>query len=365
MTLIGYLARTHFAEAAIEDALPEEAGALTRALVLIDDEPGAAAALKRVRDALDGMTLTVVAVSASLPSHATAARICAELAQHGGTALMAIGGAAAVGQARLAADHAARQDRRPLVIAVPVSLFDLGLARQIRPADGRPVPCGRPDCIIADPSVLERTPPRRLAAAAMAVLVHAVEAYASPGFNPPADGLALEAVRRMTGWLPTALGVKAGARARAGADGRPAGPREARRELMAAALTAGLAMEKTIGGVDALARPMEAELAGGHWPGEMRAPLLAAVADFNAQAVGERYAALARTFAGSEAEASFNRQIAGFAAAVGMPTRLRDVGIDPGRLDRFAEAAANDPASLANPRRMTATDCRQILEAAW
>ena len=52
MTLIGYLTRTHFAEAAIEDALPEEIGTVPRALVLIDDEPGSRAALDRVREAL-------------------------------------------------------------------------------------------------------------------------------------------------------------------------------------------------------------------------------------------------------------------------------------------------------------------------
>ena len=37
MTLIDYLTRTHFAEAAIEDALPEEVGTLARALMLVDN----------------------------------------------------------------------------------------------------------------------------------------------------------------------------------------------------------------------------------------------------------------------------------------------------------------------------------------
>lgn len=356
MTLIGYLARTHFAEAAIEDALPEEAGALTRALVLVDDEPGSVAALERVRAALGRLPLEVTPVGGVAPSHSLAAEIAAGLSDPGSTALVAVGGAAAVGQARLAADHAARRGRRPMVVAVPVSLFDLGLARQVRPSDGRPVPCGRPDSIIADPSVLEGAPPRRLAAAGMGALVNAAEAYASPGYNPPADGLALEAVRRMTRWLPVALDAKRG---------RAAGQREARRELMAAALTAGLAMEKVVGGVDALARPMEAECSAGRRPGEMRAAILAAVAEFNAEAVGERYAALAVAFEGSRAAPSFTREVAGFAASVGLPTRLRDVGVDPARLDQFALEAANDPAALANPRRMTATDCRQILEAAW
>ncbi|MEJ1160478.1 iron-containing alcohol dehydrogenase [Prosthecomicrobium sp. N25] len=351
MTLIGYLTRTHFAEAAIEDALPEEAGDLARALVLVDREPGVEAALDRIREALCGTRLTVVEAPPSAPSRAAVAPIARSLRGIPGGTLVAIGGAAAVGQARLVAEQAGRRGEKPLVIAVPVGLFDLGLARQVRPTDGRPMPCPRPDRIIADPTVLDRVPGRRLAASAMETLVHAMEAYASPGYNPPADGLALEAVRRMTRWLP--VGLEAG------------GQREARRELMAAALTAGLAMEKAVGGVDALACPIEAELGAGFLPGDVRAPLLAAVAEFNAQAVGDRYAALARTFAPEDRDLSFSREIGAFARTVGMPTTLREVGIDRARFDRFAEIAASDPASLANPRRMTPVDCRRILEAAW
>ena len=53
------------------------------------------------------------------------------------------------------------------------------------------------------------------------------------------------------------------------------------------------------------------------------------------------------------------------ARAIGLPTSLREMGINPARFDRFAEMAANDPGALANPRRLTPGDCRRILEAAW
>ena len=66
MTLIDYLTRTHFAEAAIEDALPEEVGSLARALVLMDNEPGSAAVCARVQESL-GQTV----ISLALPSDAT------------------------------------------------------------------------------------------------------------------------------------------------------------------------------------------------------------------------------------------------------------------------------------------------------
>ncbi len=100
------------------------------------------------------------------------------------------------------------------------------------------------------------------------------------------------------------------------------GNREALREVMAAAMTAGLALEKAVGGVDALALPIERELRAGFLPGDLHAPLLAAMADFNAQAVGDRYAALATTLASREGRVSLSTEIGAFARGLGLPTTL-------------------------------------------
>jgi alcohol dehydrogenase class IV len=134
---------------------------------------------------------------------------------------------------------------------------------------------------------------------------------------------------------------------------------------MAAALTAGLALEKAVGGVDALAHSIKIELGADIMHGDLHAPLMAAMADFNTEAVGDRYATMAETFARPTPEPHFSTTIGAFARAVGLPTSLREIGIDPARFDRFAEIAANDPGALANPRRLTPGDCRRILEAAW
>lgn len=351
MTLIGYLTRTHFAEAAIEDALPEEVGPLARALLLVDDEPGTAAVCTRVQEALDHTTISLTRTSAAASHREAISRILDAVRDIRTNTLIAVGGTAAIGQARLAAEHAARRNERLTLIAVPAGLSDFGLARRVRLGQGQPIACPRPDQVIADPTVLEGAPSRRLAASAMEVLVHAIEAYASPVYHPPADALALEATRRLTRWLPVAL----------------ASPdhREAQRELMAAALTAALALEKAVGGVDALAHSIKIELGADITHGDLHAPLMAAMADFNTEAVGDRYATMAETFARPAPEPHFSTTIGAFARAVGLPTSLREIGIDPARFDRFAEMAANDPGALANPRRLTPGDCRRILEAAW
>lgn len=351
MTLIGYLTRTQFADGAIDDALPEEASRLGKALVLIDTEPGAAEAFARVRDALPHLRLTTTTVSAGAPLRAEIARVADELKRADTATIIAIGGAGAIGQARLAADAAVRRGRLCAVIAVPVSLFDLGLGRQVRPRDGEPASCPRPDRVIADPTALAHVPPRRLAAAGMEILVHAIEAYASPTFNPPADGLALEAVRRLARWLPVAVAAPDNA--------------EARREALAGALTAGLAMEKSIGGVDAIAHPLEDALVGRAMPGELHAPVLAAFVGFNARAVGDRYGALSDTMGQGGAVTGLDNQLAAFARALGLPAALRETATDPNRFAQVAVRAADDPAAFANPRLLTPGDCERILEAAW
>jgi alcohol dehydrogenase class IV len=351
MTLIGYLTRTHFAEAAIEDALPEEVEPLSRALALVDDEPASAAVCTRVQESLGQTTISLTRVDQTTRPAIATPRILDALSQIGTSTLIAVGGAAAMGQARLAAEHALRRGERLTLIAVPAGLCDFGLARRVRVGLDQPVTCPRPDRVIADPTVLAGASSHHLAAAAMEVLVHTIEAYASPIYHPPADALALEGTRRLTRWLPVVLASPTN--------------REAQRELMAAALTAGLALEKAVGGVDALAHPIKAELGPGVLHGDLHAPLMAAMADFNTEAVGDRYAIMAETFSGKTREPRFSTEIGAFARAIGMPTSLREIGIDPSRFDRFAEMAANDPGALVNPRRLTPGDCRRILEAAW
>ncbi|MGL4243384.1 MAG: hypothetical protein ACRCTI_19905, partial [Beijerinckiaceae bacterium] len=174
---------------------------------------------------------------------------------------------------------------------------------------------------------------------------------ASPSYNPPADGLALEAVRRLIRWLPVAVATP--------------DDQEARRELLAAAMTTGLALEKAVGGVDALAHPLEADLRGTLLPGELHAPVLAACVEFNARAVGDRYAALAQAMGLDATGAPLGPQLAAFARSLGLPAALRETALDRSRFASLARIAANDPAALANPRLLTQGDCELILEAAW
>ena len=51
---------------------------------------------------------------------------------------------------------------------------------------------------------------------------------------------------------------------------------------------------------------------------------------------------------------------------LGLPTRLRDVGIKEAQLQAIAEEAAKHPVVLSNPRPIAGTaDVMEILRAAW
>jgi alcohol dehydrogenase class IV len=351
MTLIGYLAPTLFADGAIDDALPEEASRLGKALVVIDPEPGASDAMARVADALPRARLSSFHVDGVAPRKIDAGQVLAALDRAEATTIIAIGAGGAIGRARLAAAAAQRRGTTCSVIAIPVGLSDLGLGRHVRLRDGEAALCPRPHRVIADPTTLAHAPARRLAAAGMELLVHAVEAYASPSYNPPADALAVEAIRRLARWLPIVV--------------ENPGHAEARRETLAGALTAGLALEKAVGGVDSLAHPLEDALAESALPGELHTPVLAAFVGFNARAVGERYSALSPTLGLSGPSAGLDTQLTAFARNLGLPAALRETATDPGRFAGVAEQAANTPSALANPRLLTPVDCRHILEAAW
>ena len=58
--------------------------------------------------------------------------------------------------------------------------------------------------------------------------------------------------------------------------------------------------------------------------------------------------------------------VAGLIAGLGLPTRLRDVGVEPEQLDRIAEGSMHDRWVHTNPRKIDGPAViRTLLDAAW
>jgi 4-hydroxybutyrate dehydrogenase len=320
MSLIGYATRIHFADRVLEDALPEELHALgVRRPRLVADAAGQAGdAPERLTDALPpGMGLVL----------------------DGADAIVALGGPAALDAGR----RQARDAGLP-VVALPTTTASVGLG-PLQDGGTAPVPA----LILCDATLTMGAGRAATAAAGMDALIHCIEAYLGTAWNPPADGIALEGVRRAGAWLERAV-----------ADGQDI---EARREMLAAALNAGLAAQKGLGGVHALAHALEAESGLVAHHGQLHAALLPPVIAFNAPAVADRLAPLRQALR-LGARADVTAALAGLGRRIGLPDRLAAFGLDAGALDRVAARAAEDPANRTNPRHATAADYRRMLEAA-
>jgi len=337
MSLIRYVTRIHFADRALEDALPEELRArrIVAPLVVTDADTGDA--LPRLLDCLPpGCRPQVVEPDGPPPADCDGA--------------IGLGGVRALDRARSVPMIGGRAIPSLVVptlpgcvgLGPPAATPGAGPARPRRMQDW-PVP----DAVICDPALLVLAPRARLAAAGMDALVHCLEALLSTAWNPPADGMAFDGLRRAGTWLERLV-----------ADPRDG---EARCEVLAAALNGALAAQKGFGAIHALSHALEAMGAGAH--GELHAALAAPVLAFNAPAVPERMASAAEALRlpGPEGLAA---HLAGMGARLGLPVRLAHLGLTAAGIARVAAAAAEDRANRSNPRHATAADYRRMIEAA-
>lgn len=196
-----------------------------------------------------------------------------------------------------------------------------------------------PNVAILDPSLTLGLPARLTAATGMDALTHAVESYQTVMRNPLSDANALHAIRLIARWLPVAV--------QTGHD------RVARGQMLLAASMAGLAFNAAgLGLAHAMSHVIGARHHVHH--GTANAICLPHVMRFNADEFGGRQADIAAALgvapsASQEAQAqAAAAAVARLVADVGLPTRLRDVGVPESDLESCAEASLSDGAIVYN-----------------
>jgi alcohol dehydrogenase class IV len=344
MSLIAYLTRIHFADGVAEDALPVELRALgLRRPAVVTDAAGETDDLyDRIEDALPQGARPVPLRGAAAADAAVLARLAEAFAAGGCDGVIGLGGPVALGLARALA-----RDSGVPVVVLPTTTASVGIGPLPRALGNGSGPV--PDVVLCDPTLTMAQDAAETAAAGMDALTHCIEAWLGTTWNPPADGMALDGARRAAGALPRAV-----------ADGQDM---DARRELLAAALNAGLASQKGLGGVHALAHALEAEAGHGLRHGWWHAALLPPVVAFNAPAVADRFAPLAAAL-GLPAGGDVAAAVAALGARLGLPRGVAGLGLGRGAMERVAARAAEDPANLTNPRHAVAADYLRMLEAA-
>ena len=103
----------------------------------------------------------------------------------------------------------------------------------------------KPAFALLDPEITVGLPANLTAWTGCDAMVHAIEAYCVPGFHPMCDGIALEGLRLINTWLPTAV--------------EQPGNLEARGGMLAGSCLAGISFLKGLGMVHAISHMVGAE----------------------------------------------------------------------------------------------------------
>jgi len=243
------------------------------------------------------------------------------------------------------------------IIAVPTTAgtgSEVGRAALLTLRDGRKLgfisPYLIPKRAVCDPDLTLGLPAGLTAATGMDAVTHCIETYLSPRDNPPAEAIALDGLSRAVAHIERAV-----------ADGAD---RDARREMMMAALEGGLTFQKGLGAVHSLSHALGglSDLRLHH--GTLNAILLPAVLRFNRIAAERKYEALSGSVGLPE-----NQDLAGFIeelnARLGLPGRLSKVGVPRHVIPSMAALALKDHSTATNPRPLTEEDFTQLLAEAF
>ncbi len=208
-----------------------------------------------------------------------------------------------------------------------------------------------PNTAILDPEVTLTLPPTLTAGTGMDAFTHAVESLHSLQSQPIADALAADAVRRIYEYLPKAV-----------EDGSNI---DARGQMLIASCIAGLAFSNALVGiVHGIAHSVGAIAGVPH--GLANSIILPYGMEFNIDFCAERYAIAARAMgvppsgdAMRDAGAAIDKTRE-LIAAVGLPTKLSEVGVREDQLDSIADLTLGDGTVFTNPRMVCDTD--EVLE---
>ena len=374
MALIQYLTQIEFDYGALAQiqAHCQRAG-ITRALVVTDKGVRAAGVLQPVLDALGDVAVAVFDDVPSNPTEAAVRGAVAVYEKERCNGLIAVGGGSAIDCAKgvaIAATHPGPlktyatieggspkiTDAAAPLIAVPTTAgtgSEVARGAIVIVDDGRKLGFHSwslmPKAAICDPALTLGLPPMLTAATGMDAIAHCMEVFMAPAFNPPADGIALEGLRR--GWAHIERATRDGA------------DREARLNMMAASIHGAMGFQKGLGCVHSLSHSL-----GGANPklhhGTLNAVFLPAVIRFNAGAESiqkeERLARMAQAM-GLDSGTDVAQAVHDMTARLGLPTGLRAMGVTEDLFDAVIEHALLDHCHKTNPRIASPEDYRAML----
>jgi alcohol dehydrogenase class IV len=374
MALITYLTRIQFDFGAIR-LLPDELKLLNvrRPLIVTDKGVVAAGLVDRVRGAMGVAAAATYDGTPANPTEAASVEAADVYRASGADGIIAIGGGSSMDLAKAVALLATHEG--PLrqyamveggvpritpkvapVVAIPTTAgtgSEVGRGAVIVFEDHRKLALISPHLIprlaLCDPELTFGLPAGITAATGLDALAHCIETFISPLVNPPAEAIALDGGTRVIRFLERAV-----------ADGND---REARWNMMMAAMEGAMAFQKGLGAVHAMSHPLGGLPGIALHHGTLNAVVMPAVLRFNEAHVGDKYERLRQAF-GLKPNADLAKFIEELNARLGLPKNLSAMGVRPAQIPGLIEAALADHCSATNPRKLTAPDMDALFRAA-
>lgn len=376
MALINYITQVQFAFGAIELLQQEcERIGIRRPLVVTDAGVRATGIVDRVIAQLADPAAAAVFDQTPPNPNEAAVRQAAQMYRAGGfDGIIAVGGGSSIdlakgvavcgthdgplkqfaviegGAARITAATAP-------VIAIPTTAgtgSEVGRGAILILDDGRKVGVLSPHLIpksaICDPELTLGLPPLMTAATGMDAIAHCLETFMAPAFNPPADGIALDGLRR--GWMHIERAT------------REPGDREARLHMMSASMQGAMAFQKGLGCVHSLSHSL-----GGINPrlhhGTLNAIFMPAVIEFNASSESmraeDKLSRIAQAMQLDRIE-QITPALEAMTERLGLPTGLAQLDVTTDMFARIVKGALADHSHKTNPREASEEDYLRLLE---
>jgi alcohol dehydrogenase class IV len=207
----------------------------------------------------------------------------------------------------------------------------------------------KPHAALLDPQLTLELPVNLTAWTGVDALVHAIEALTVPAFHPPCDALALEAIRLIYRWLPSAVH-----------DGTNL---QARGAMLVGSCLAGVSFLKGLGLVHAMSHMIGAVHNTHH--GLTNAVLLPLVLRHNRSALGEKTALMCRAMDLPQHDfEAFYTAIVALLNELDIPTSLSALGIDSESLAELARKSHGDAACATNAQATSVADINALLTEA-
>lgn len=198
--------------------------------------------------------------------------------------------------------------------------------------------------VFADPSLTMGLPPNITAATGMDALTHNMEAYLAWMPHPICEGIALEGIHLVGKSLEKAVNNP---------------DIQSRSEMLLASLMGAVAFQKGLGVVHSLAHPLSTLLDTHH--GLANAVNIPYGMKFNIEGCEYKFKRIAQALSLSEetGEAVIS-YLFDLNSRIGIPKRLRDIGVKQEHVDNLAELAFADFAHPNNPKPVTQKDFKEL-----